>query len=215
MLLPNSIFTSQTWHTFVQDYNLDQNQQKKFEQYLQLLLQENEKYNITAIVDPEVMVADHFYDSLALCKLYNLQTVASMVDVGSGGGFPGIPLAIVNPHIQFFLVEVNLKKVHFLRLVATQLELTNVDVQVHDWRTFLRTFQKPVDVFIARASLAVEELVRIFKPSLPYQNSIFVYWASRTWKAEGNESDYLKKCVMYTVGPKQRQLCFFSLHDVK
>lgn len=215
MVLQNSIFTSPTWRTFVQDYNLAQEQEKKFEQYLQLLLQENEKYNITAIVDPQIIVADHFYDSLALCKLYNLQTVSTIVDVGSGGGFPGIPLAIVNPHIMFHLVEVNLKKVHFLRLVASQLGLENVEVQVHDWRTFLRTFKKPVDIFIARASLAVEELVRIFKPSLPYQNSIFVYWASCTWKAQGNVADYVKKCVMYTVGQKQRQLCFFSLQDIK
>lgn len=199
-----------SWKKLVTHYELAQHQQHQFYQYIQLLLQENEKYNITAIDSINEVIADHFYDSLALTKLYDMNQVQHIVDVGSGGGFPGIPLAIKNQEVQFCLVEVNLKKVHFLNLVIQALGLSNVTVQTHDWRTFLRTYQQPVDLFIARASLSVDELLRIFKPSSSYQDSIFVYWASKKWIPNLPEKEYLDSCLLYNVGEKQRQLCFFK-----
>ena len=204
---------TEAWNIFVKKYSLSDDQQEKFEQYGQTLLEENEKYNLTAIISANEIVEDHFYDSLALLNLYDMNTVKSLVDVGSGGGFPGIPLAIMFPDTQVHLVEVNLKKVYFLNLVAQNLGLKNVTVHTFDWRTFLRKFQNPVDLFVARASLPVSELLRIFKPSSLYKTSTFVYWASKKWIPTLEEKEYLNKCQSYMVGKKERQLCFFSMHN--
>ncbi len=199
------------WDTFVQTYQLSLHQQDQFEKYAATLLEENEKYNITAITSANEIVEDHFYDSLALLKLYDMQSVKNLVDVGSGGGFPGIPLAIMCPAITIILVEVNLKKVHFLNLVAQKLGLNNVQVHSLDWRTFLRTYKDPVDIFVARASLPVEELLRIFKPSSQFKMSTFIYWASKKWVPTFKEKEYLTICSSYKVGQKERQLCLFSM----
>ncbi len=87
------------WNNFIQHYAISNQQQVQFEQYIKILLEENEKYNITAIVDTHDVIADHFYDSLALLKLHDMSSVHRLVDVGSGGGFPGIPLAIKLPNV--------------------------------------------------------------------------------------------------------------------
>ena len=97
-------------------------------------------------------------------------------------------------------------------MMAKELELENIIVHTYDWRTFLRKFEKPVDLFIARASLQVDELLRIFKPSSKYKNSVFVYWASKKWVPNQEEKEYLAKCSSYLVGEKERQLCFFSMN---
>lgn len=201
---------TEAWTTLTNHYQMTPLQQQQFHAYARLLVQENEKYNITAITTPSEIVADHFYDSLALLKLHDMNVISSIVDVGSGGGFPGVPMAIMCPHVIINLVEVNLKKVHFLKMVIDQLGLTNVVIHTDDWRTFLRKFQEPADLFIARASLPVEELLRIFKPSSRYQQSLFVYWASKKWVPTLSEKEYLDNCLPYVVGEKQRQLCFFK-----
>jgi 16S rRNA (guanine527-N7)-methyltransferase len=199
----------------VKTYQISVEQQKQLEHYTSRLLEENEKYNLTAIVTLQEVVQDHFYDSLALLKLHDLKKVHTIADVGSGAGFPGIPLAIMCPEVTFNLVEVNLKKVNFLKMIAQELGLKNIVVHTYDWRTFLRKFENSIDLFIARASLSVDELLRIFKPSSKFQNAVFVYWASKKWIPNPLEKEYLTSCSSYMVGQKERQLCFFSVKNEK
>jgi len=198
------------WNKFVQEYDLNEQAQDKFKKYLDLIIQENQKYNITAITSNQGIILDHFYDSLALQKLIDMTRIKGIVDVGSGGGFPGIPLAILNEHAKVHLVEVTHKKVQFLSMVSEALDLKNIVIHTDDWRTFLRTFQEPIDIFTARASLQLKELFRIFKPSSQYCNSILVYWASKNWITSEQESEYLDSCEEYQVGEKKRSLCFFK-----
>lgn len=200
------------WSIFVNTYQVSVKQQEHFEKYGKLLVQENEKYNLTAITSESEIVEDHFFDSLAPLKLYAMDQVKNLVDVGSGGGFPGIPLAIMCPHINFNLVEVNLKKVYFLNLVAKELGLENVTVHTYDWRTFLRKYTAEADLFIARASLPVDEILRIFKPSSQFKTATFIYWASKKWVPTSQEKEYLNRCLSYMVGQKERQLCFFNMN---
>ena len=197
------------WNTFVADYKIDQKQQDKFKQYFDLIIQENQKYNITAITSVKGIILDHFYDSLSLIKLHDMSQVKSMVDVGSGGGFPGLPLAIMNSHATVHLVEVIGKKIQFLIMVKEQLGLDNVIIHQQDWRTFLRLQSETVDIVTARASLQFKELVRMFKPSSLYKNGQLVYWASEKWVPTSLESVYLSECLSYKVGQKKRNLCFF------
>ncbi|MBP7854688.1 16S rRNA (guanine(527)-N(7))-methyltransferase RsmG [Candidatus Babeliales bacterium] len=202
------------WTQLKNNYSITDQQFEQFQKYLTFLLQENEKYNLTAIVETDAVILDHFQDSLALIKDCAMPAIEKIIDVGSGGGFPGIPLAIVLPHVQFCLIEVNLKKVHFLNLVIEHLQLKNVTVCTLDWRTFLRSalvqqWNNNVLV-VARASLPVEELLRMFRPSSQLNHATLVYWASKKWLPSVQEKEYLDHCNAYSVGHKERQLCYFK-----
>lgn len=198
------------WNKFVQTYGIDEIKQEQFKKYLDIIIQENQKYNITTITSNQGIILDHFYDSLAFQHHIEVGNIKELADVGSGGGFPGIPLAIMNENIKIHLIEVTQKKVQFLTMVAELLGLKNIVIHTDDWRTFLRTVQEPIEVFTARASLQLPELCRIFKPSSQYRQSLLVYWASKNWVSGEQESEYLDSCEEYQVGEKKRSLCFFK-----
>jgi len=97
--------------------------------YLALLLEANKTTNLTAIEDAGEAWTRHILDSLSLiAALADLQPGAKVIDVGSGGGLPGVPLAICLPHLSFTLLEATGKKAEFLRQVAARLDLKNVSV---------------------------------------------------------------------------------------
>ena len=168
-------------------------------------------HNITRITSLSDVLSYHFADSLKLSIAFDLSTILSIADVGSGGGFPGIPLKIVNPHLKVILIEVNEKKVTFLEEVIAQLDLQNAEVYTQDWRTFVRTSSFDVDLLLARASLRPPELLRALSPVTAYTNAAIVYWASAGWQASGaKEQQLLKKVVSYSVGDKNRELVIFA-----
>src|SRR3990172_3839367 len=116
------------WQQFATDEQLTNGQLEKFQQYAALLLAWNKKSNLTAITELREIITDHFQDSLALKKVIDLSALTSLADVGSGAGFPGIPLAICYPHISVLLIEVNQKKIKFLQELMNVLSLTNVSI---------------------------------------------------------------------------------------
>jgi 16S rRNA (guanine527-N7)-methyltransferase len=102
--------------------------------YLELLAKWNKTYNLTAIRDPEKMISHHLLDSLAVLPHLPAGTLA---DIGSGGGLPGIPLAIAQPERRVTLNDANHKKGAFLQQAVIELKLANADVhvgRVQDWQ---------------------------------------------------------------------------------
>ncbi len=198
------------WNSFVGRFSLTNRQQEQFLLYLQHLIQENKKFNITAIVDFSSIINDHFTDSLALSEKYDLTQASLLIDVGSGGGLPGIPLKIMYPHLAVVLIEVNQKKATFLEEVAQLLQLDNVEVCDQDWRSFVRGYDKNPDIVVSRASLSVAELLRMFKSSSDLKDAILVYWASKYWNATLQESAFLEREEDYHVDHKLRRLIFFK-----
>lgn len=104
-----------------------QQHKDKFDQFMKELLEWNEKINLTAITIPSDIESKHFLDSLTLLPFIP-EAAKTLVDVGSGAGFPGIPLAIVRPELKVTLIESVGKKARFLEHIVEVLKLTNVEV---------------------------------------------------------------------------------------
>lgn len=198
------------WSKLINEFSLTGKQADQLKHYITMLVEWNEKFNLTAILDPIKIVQLHLQDSLSLAHFIDFKTSAVIADVGTGAGFPGMPLKILFPHLTVILIEVNKKKQDFLMQVASQLGLENVIVCPLDWRAFLRETSYKIDCFFARASLQPEELVRIFKGSSPYQQAKLVYWASTQWVAGKQEAVYKEKEEEYVIGDVRRKYIFFS-----
>lgn len=105
--------------------SLNAKQLAQFTQYQKLLIAWNRTHNLTAITQPEEILEKHFIDSLLLMKHWPLPKGVAMIDVGTGAGFPSIPLKIVRPDIQLTLLDGRNKKISFLKELTEQLEQNN------------------------------------------------------------------------------------------
>ncbi|MFA5912422.1 MAG: 16S rRNA (guanine(527)-N(7))-methyltransferase RsmG [Burkholderiales bacterium] len=130
--------------------------QERLLDYIALIEKWNRVYNLTAIREPEKMVSHHLLDSLAVAPHLHAKR---LLDVGSGAGLPGIPLALANPDMQVTLLDSNHKKAAFLNQAVMELKLKNAEVcaeRVESWQTESR-----FDVIISRAFSDMGEFVRI------------------------------------------------------
>jgi len=125
--------------------------------FLEMLAKWNRTYNLTAIRDPMKMVSHHLLDSLAVLPHLPMSSGDELADVGSGGGLPGIPLAIMRPQWPVSLNDSNQKKVTFLRQAVIELELGNV--RVHSGRVEAWRPHKPFSVVISRAFAELADFV--------------------------------------------------------
>ncbi|AOZ50646.1 MULTISPECIES: 16S rRNA (guanine(527)-N(7))-methyltransferase RsmG [Chromobacterium] len=137
--------------------DLTEPQLELLERYLALLVKWNQTYNLTAIRQEERMVSYHLLDSLSLVP--HLAGGTRMLDVGSGGGMPGIPTAIARPDLQVALLDSNHKKTTFLRQVVLELGLPNVQV-VTDRVEAYQPEQK-FDRITSRAFSELSEFVKL------------------------------------------------------
>lgn len=194
----------------IDTFQLSPQQCEQFIQYAQLLKNASKEFNLTTITDDASIIQYHFIDSLMVSNYIDMKTIKQCADVGTGGGFPGIPLKILYPHLSMVLIEVTEKKIRFLEDVIQQLGLSSVEIVNLDWRTFLRTTSYPIELFVARASLHSDELLKMFKPACVYQQATLVYWASASWNAQPEEKKFIKEERSYRVGTKERRLIFFT-----
>ena len=97
---------------------LDREQQEKFHQFYELLVEWNKVMNLTGITDYDEVYEKHFVDSLAVAKVIDLSKLNRIIDIGTGAGFPGIPLKIAFPHLEVVLLDSLQKRIHFLDEVA-------------------------------------------------------------------------------------------------
>lgn len=201
---------AQAWQEFKEAFKLSESQVTQFQAYSNLLQTWNERMNLTAIKQEAEILQDHFADSLALINCIDLKQVHSLLDVGAGAGFPSLPLALACPWISALLLEVIAKKRLFLNKVACELKLTNVAISELDFRTYIRSGLAPVDLVVARASLGVDELVRIFSPASTLNGVLLVYWASEQWTPSRNSQRFIIAEKTYIIGKKKRKLVFMS-----
>ncbi|MDD3570840.1 MAG: 16S rRNA (guanine(527)-N(7))-methyltransferase RsmG, partial [Lachnospiraceae bacterium] len=107
--------------------DITEKQTQQFFDYKSLLLQWNEKMNLTAITDEGEVVIKHFADSVSILSAVNIEEGATIIDVGTGAGFPGLPVKIVRPDLKVTLLDSLNKRIGFLNEVCTQLNLETVD----------------------------------------------------------------------------------------
>ena len=148
---------------------LSDEQQSRLLDYVALLQKWNSTYNLTALRDAETMITHHVIDSLTL--LPSIEQAKTLMDVGSGGGMPGIPAAIARPDLQITLLDSNTKKTTFLQQAIIELGLDNVTVAagrveaMHD---------KKVDVVTSRAFAELADFIALTKHLLNENG----YWAA-------------------------------------
>ena len=130
---------------------LTKDQMNKLEEYYNLLVTENEKINLTTITEKEDVYLKHFYDSLTLIKAYNLRKEATLCDIGTGAGFPGVVLSICFPNLRVTVVESIKKKINFLFLVKNELELKNLFICNERAEIFARNNVEKYDIVTSRA----------------------------------------------------------------
>lgn len=137
-------------------FSLSAEQQQKLLEYITLLQKWNRVYNLTAIREPEGMLYHHLLDSLAVLPWVR---AGRLIDVGTGGGLPGIPLAIARPELQITLLDSNHKKTTFLRQACIELGLGNVAVECRRVDTYAP--QQAFDMVISRAFSDLSEFVHL------------------------------------------------------
>jgi len=154
--------------------DVDQAQIDRFVLYADELMKWNRKINLTAITDPQALAVRHFLDSIAPSGL--IPPGASLLDIGSGAGFPGIPLKIVRPDLRVTLIDAVRKKVNFQKHIIRTLGLENIGS--HQIRAQEFAAENPFDVVITRALSTLTEFVRLALPLLA-QDGVILAWKGK------------------------------------
>ena len=150
----------------IKDLNIQINDDilNKLDIYYNFLVEYNNHTNLTAITEENEVYLKHFYDSLTIVKSIDLLTIESLIDVGTGAGFPGMVLAIFYPNLHVTLLDSNNKRINFLNELKDKLGITNVTT-VHDRsEIYAKNHKDSFDVVTARAVKNMKELTELCLP---------------------------------------------------
>lgn len=161
------------------------------DKYYQILKEENNKYNLTRIIEEDDVYLKHFYDSLTITKVVNIDN-QSICDLGSGAGFPGLVLAICFPNAKLTLIEANGKKCHFLNIVKESLNLDNVTIINTRVEDYSKKNREVFDIVTARAVAPLKHLLEYGVP-LVKVNGHFIAMKANTENEEINITNYYNK----------------------
>ena len=154
-----------------------QHQQQMFDEYFSMLVETNKHLNLTAITEERDVLIKHFLDSVLPEKL--IPQNATIVDVGTGAGFPALPLKIVRPDLKVCLVDSLNKRINFLKSVCDQLRLENVSAVHSRAEDFAKNNREKFDVAVARAVAQLNTLVEYLLPLVKVGGVAVIYKSSK------------------------------------
>jgi 16S rRNA (guanine527-N7)-methyltransferase len=178
---------------------LDDDKLSKLEEFYKLLIEWNEKINLTAITNKEDVYLKHFYDSLTLYKEVDLNKNITLCDVGSGAGFPGIVLKIVFPELKITLIDSLQKRVNYLNEVIKALELKDIEAYHYRMEDYSRENPEKFDIITARAVASTKLLCEISVRSLKIGGRIVLMKANVDEELD-NIDNMLKELSLEKIG---------------
>ena len=184
---------------------LTENQILKLAKFYELLVIWNEKINLTTILKEEDVYLKHFYDSLTLIKVIDLNKELTLLDVGTGAGFPGIVLKIVFPNLKITLLDSMNKRISYLNEIIKELDLKDIDTVCSRAEDYALKNREKYDIVVCRAVAHLEILVEITLP-LVKVNGYFI-----AMKSNANEEIALARKKIIVLDSKIIEILSFKL----
>ena len=175
----------------------------QLEKYYKILIEENQKYNLTSITEEKEVYLKHFYDSLTIIKACKLEN-QSLCDIGTGAGFPGLVLKIIFPGLRVTLVEATEKKCNFLNLVINKLELKDINVINERAEIYSKSVREKYDIVTSRAVAPLKHLLEYSIP-LVKVNGYYIAMKSDISKEIDNIDIYEKELNI----KKEKEIKFY------
>lgn len=185
---------------------LTENQISQFLRYFELLVEWNEKINLTAITEYEDVLKKHFVDSLSLIKAYDLHQKKRIIDIGTGAGFPGLALKIAFPELEVTLLDSLNKRITFLNQVISELDLKGIEA-IHGRAEDFAGKPEYRESFDISVSRAVANLTTLSEYCLPFVN-IGGYFISYKSEKTETEISQAERAIMLLGGSVEKQVEF-------
>lgn len=177
---------------------LTKKQEQQLEKYYELLIEENKKTNLTRITQKDEVYLKHFYDSLTITKVIDLNQNLSLIDIGTGAGFPGLVLKIVFPTLNITLLDSLNKRIEFLNKVIKELNLKNIKTV----NSRIEDYQKETFDIVTSRAVAKTNILLELSCKLPKTNGYFIFLKANI-EEELKESQNAIKELNLTIEKKE------------